>query len=180
MQSFFLESPLLLGASGCLIVSLAVFLWIQTAHRAALYGAFAALAATIVLVLLSIQIETPREQIEKTIQEVADAVENNRVEEVLEYLHPGAVVGRRHVEQEMPRYKFTEARVTRMHSIAVNHATNPPTAIAEFNVIVDVSAHGQSARVPRFVRAYFTYSDGKWLVNDYEYDNATAGFRDRR
>lgn len=178
MQEFFLEQPVLLAICGLLMAGVAFFAWMQTNHKAALYSTVGLAAATLILVILSIQIETSREQIEKILSQVAALVEKNDNKGVMAYVHPNAVAGVSRFETELPRYKFTQARITRVKDVTVNTDTVPETAIAEFNVFVIVVVDGQSFRVPRFVKVYFRKNNDRWMVNDFEHFEPTAGFRD--
>lgn len=177
MLEFILEHPLMLALAGAAAVGLAVFIWLQTAHRAALQASIALGLLTIVLVVLSLQVETDREAIRRTLDEVADALERNDFEFVYSYMHPNAEAGVQRARGELPNYTFSEARVTRVKEIQVNHTTTPNTAIAEFNVFVKVGTQGQSFNVPRFVKIYFMKRGERWMVRDYEHFEPTAGFR---
>lgn len=177
MQQLFLESPWTIAVSGLVVVVACVVVWIQTGHRVAV--ACAALGSLITLLLLAIciQIETDREAIKRTINEVAEAIEQNDHARVFSYIHPGAGEGIARARAELPQYEFSDARVTRVKSISVNQETSPPTALAEFNVVVAVRRSGQNVKVARFVKVYFMQENGRWLVRDYEHFEPTAGFR---
>jgi divalent metal cation (Fe/Co/Zn/Cd) transporter len=177
MQEFFLESPYLLAASGLVVVLASLVFWTQTGQRTGIYVAVITSAITVALVLVNLQVETNREQILRTIDEVAAALRTNDFERVYSYIHPGAAAGVMHAKSELPKYRFSEARRTRLNSIEINRAASPVSAIAEFNVLVGIEAEGQKFRVPRFVRVYFVQQGDRWLVRDYEHFEPTAGFR---
>jgi hypothetical protein len=177
MQAIFFEQPILLGLLGCILAGLAAFVWIQSGARAALYTAVGLLAATVGLVLLSIQVVTDREQIEITLHEVAELVEQNDRDGVMRYVHPDAESRLTRFETELPRYRFEEARVTKVKKVTVDTQADPKTAIAEFNVYVEVEAQGQVFRVPRFVRTYFRQQGSQWRVLDFEHFDPSVGFR---
>lgn len=177
MEAFFFENPLWLGICGAFVTIVAVVLWVQTGTRSAAVSAVVACLLTILLVLVSLRVETDREKLIRTINAVAEAVESNDLERVLRHVSPNATQGLRRARQELPQYTFREARMTRLKSILVNRNSTPPTAIAEFSVIVDVGAGGSGTRIPRFVKAYFIEDAGRWLVRDYEHFEAGAAFR---
>ena len=179
MQQFILENPLWLGVGGLFVALLAGFLWTQTGSRSAGLTALLAVGLTALLVVVSVRVETDREQVRRTIQEVAEAVEANDLKRVTSYIHPNAAEGVARAEQELPQYRFREARMTRLKSILVNSSSTPPTAVAEFHVIVDLEVEGQHARIPRFVKAYFVKDQGRWQVRDYEHFDVGVGFQDR-
>jgi type II secretory pathway pseudopilin PulG len=181
VQALLLENPLVPLIVGLCVTAIAIVVWTQVdqrlVQRVSLATAIIALLVTVLLVTLSLQIETDREKIESTLHRVADALQRNDFETVYTYIHPNATEGIQRAKTELPRYKFSDARVTRIKDIIVNSDTQPRTAIAEFNVVVNVSFEQFSGRAPRFVHAYFMERDGKWLVRDYEHFEASAGFR---
>ncbi len=178
MVQFALESPLMVGLCGLVIVVGAALLWTQSGSKAALIVSGAAGIFTLITVLVGIQIETDRERIQRTIEEVAAALSKNDQQRVFSYIHPAATEAVARAKSELPNYKISEARVTRLKSIAVNRKSTPPTAIAEFNVAVTIEMQGQRAPVRRFVKAYFMLQGERWLVNDYEHFEPTAAFKD--
>ena len=178
MEAFFFESPLWLGICGTFVTILAAVLWMQTGVRSAAVTAAVACLLTIVLVLVSLRVETDREKVIATINQVAAAVQANDLPGVLSYISPNAVQGLKRAEQELPQYTFREARMTRLRSVLVNRNSTPPSAVAEFSVIVGVQGHGHQTRVPRFVKAYFVRDGERWLVRDYEHFDASDAFRE--
>ena len=181
MQALLLENPLVPLIVGLCVAAIAIVIWTQVDQRQiqrfSIATAIVTLLVTVLLVVISLQVETDREEIESTLHRVADALQRNDFETVYTYIHPNAAEGLQHAKAELPRFKFSDARVTRIKDIIVNYDTQPKTAIAEFNVVVDISFEQYSGRAPRFVRAYFMERDGRWLVRDYEHFEASAGFR---
>lgn len=179
MAALFFESPVTIAVTGFALVVMALITWINGGYKSALYTAVGLALLTMLLLMISLQVKTDREQISAVLTEVADAVHQNDLDKVLMYIHPGAVAGVRRVKSELPNYQFTEARITGVKSIRAERKTNPPSAIAEFNVAVSLSGQGAQANgIRRFVRCYFLYSDGRWRVNDYQHYDVSAGFRD--
>lgn len=178
MQEFFFESPMLLAFVGSVLSGGTAYLWLHSGHRTALLGAAGLGVLTIFLVLLNIQVQTDTERIREILDEVASALRKNDRERVYSYIHPNAVEGVSRAKSELPRYKFHEARITRIKLIDVNTQSTPPTARAEFNVFVKVEVHDQTFKVPRFIKVYFMKLNERWLVRDYEHHEPTMGFRD--
>ncbi len=177
MFQLILESPLTLGVGGLCAAGLAGFAWTQTGHKAAAWIAIILVILTFGLVILSIQVETDQEKITRMLSDVASALQRNDREFVLSHIHPQAAETVQRATTELPQYKFTEARVTRIKAITVDDSRTPKTAVAEFNVVVALTFGGYSGQVPRFVKLYLTQRDGRWLVRDYEHAEPTAGFR---
>jgi hypothetical protein len=178
MTELLLESPITVGVAGGLATAVALFVWIQGGFRAALISAGVLAVLTVILVLVSLQVETDREKLRRTIHEVAGHLQNNRFEAIYGYIHPNAKPIDAQARAELPKYRFQEARVTNIKQLEVNPRTKPKSATAEFFVAVSVDVQGQSfPGIRRFVRVYFFEKDGRWLVNHYEHFEPTAGFR---
>lgn len=179
MAELFLESPLSIGVIGIILVLISVSVWINSGAKPSLYVAAAFLLLTIILVTVGMNVQTHREQVETVLSEVAEAVEDNNLQKVLSYVHPGAADSLTRAKSEFSKYKFTEARITGVKSINVDQRTSPMSAVAEFHVAVSLTGNGNQANgIRRFVRCYFLNSNGRWLVQDYEHFEPTAGFRD--
>ncbi|QDV24329.1 hypothetical protein [Aureliella helgolandensis] len=177
MYSFLYESPVLLTVCGLTLVVLAALFWTQTGNRPTLYAAGLLAALTLILLLISLQVVTPREEIKGILDEVAAALESNDREKVYSYIHPNAQPTVQQARTELPNYEFQRARVTRIKLISVNPSTQPRSAIAEFNVVVNLSTQGQQINVPRFIKVYFMENNGRWLVTDYEHHSPMQGFQ---
>ncbi len=178
MQQFLLESPMALGLCGLFVVLAAGFWWTQTGARMAAFSAVVVALLTASLVIVSLQIETDQEQIRRTIDEVAGALEDNDFPSVYSYIHPSATEGVTRATGELPGYRFHDARLTRLRSIEVNRRASPAAALAEFNVALEIEAAGQKIPIRRFVKVYFAEQDGRWLVRDYEHFDPLAGLDD--
>jgi len=172
-----LESPILFGVGGLCATGLAGFFWTQSGNKAAAWIAIVLLLLTLGLIVVSVQVETDQEKITRMLNDVAGALQRNDREYVFSHIHPQAAVTVQRAKTELPRYNFTEARVTRIKAITVDDSRKPETAVAEFNVIVALTFDGSNVRVPRFVKLYLAKQDGRWLVRDYEHSEPTAGFR---
>ncbi len=177
-MEFLAESPLTVGIAGLCSAVLAGFLWTQSGSKAAGGAAIAIVLATLGLVLYGVQVETDEERIRNMLHEVADGLERNDHAFVISHIHPDARVTVQRAKSELPRYKFTEARVTRIKSVTIESNNKPESAVVEFNVIVDLSFEGFKGKVPRFVKIYLFKHQNRWLVHDYEHFEPTAGFRE--
>lgn len=179
MNELLLESPITVGISGLALAIIAGLVWTQTSRKAALITALGIALTTVVLVTISLQIQTDRELIEETLHDVASALQRNEHEAVFKVMHPSAAATVARARAELPNYVFSVARVTRIKSIIVDSTRTPETAVAEFNVRVELTTQGQKFTVPRFVKIYFSKHEGRWLVRDYEHFEPTAGFVNR-
>lgn len=165
------------GVVGGIVAAISAFVWVQIGNKYLLYSTVGIAAFTIAAVMINIQVQTDNEKIRTLMSDIESAIRSNNHQKVYSYIHPNAAEGLAKVKGELPRYKFEEARITVVHSIETNFKSTPPTAIAEFNVIVSIEQY--PGKIPRFVRVFFMLKDGKWLVRDYEHAEPTAGFRKR-
>jgi hypothetical protein len=176
-MSFFFESPIYLGICGLLVVVIAVVAWINTAHKYALWTAVAAFIVTVLLLLVEHNVVTYREEIIARLNEVADHLENNRREEAIAAIHPAADNAVQMARAELPKYQFSEARVTSIHSLEIDAPTKRPRAVVEFNVIVALTVNGQEHRVPRYIKVTLYRENDKWFVYDYSHSDPMAAMR---
>ena len=178
MSEFLFENPITIAVTGAALTVVAAITWIKGGYAAALYSALALFLLTILLVVMNLQIQTDREKVEGVMSQVASAVQRNDLPGVLQHVHTSRSSGRDRAKSELPSYKFSEARITGIKKIEVNSDTNPPSAIAEFNVSVSLTARSQPFNhIPRFVRCYFLREGDRWLVTDYEHFEPTYGFK---
>lgn len=179
MAELLFESPFTIGITGLAFVLIALITWINGGFKWALYVAIGLAVLTAILVVINITVKTDRELITAELHDVAEAVQHNDLAKVLTYIHPSAVEGVLRVKAELPHYRFSEVRITGIKSVQVNRRSQPPSAIAEFNVAVSLRGNGsQASGIRRFVRCFFLQREGRWLVNDYQHFDVSAGFRE--
>ena len=167
--------PLIVGV----VVTLATaYFWLQTGYRVLLQSALVSLLLTIAIVVVERLVETDREQIERTLQAIAQDVERNDLEAVLGWVHSSATETRRRAEADFPRYEFHHVSVKRNLEIAVLQDEPPREVAANFNVVVVVSDRGglfQQTRAPVFVEVEFKREEDRWKVLSYTYSPAQEG-----
>lgn len=172
------ENPVWIIVGGGFLVAGGAYFWIQSGKKYALYITAAIAVITVLLLLINIQVETPREKIKSTLNELAAALKNNQFETIFGHIHPNAQPSVISAKTEVQKYEFSDARITRIKDISVNTDSNPPTAVAQFNATVHAQFQTFNGRVPRFVKLYFMKRDGRWLITDFEHFDATKGFRE--
>ena len=74
----------------------------------------------------------------------------------------------------MPNYKFTECRVTKIHSTDIDASSEPRSAKVQFNVVASGTFRQGgmelSDTVPRWVELHLVKEqDGRWRVQDYDH-----------
>ncbi len=178
MSELLFASPITTAVTGIILTATALIMWIKGGFQVALYAAAGFVVLTAVMMWLSLSIRTDHEQVNDVLHQVAAAVQRNDLDAVMEYVHPNAKAGINRARSELPRYHFTEARVTGVKKIDIQLDTNPPAALAEFNVAVSLNANGNEANgIRRFVRAYLFKEKDRWLVYDYEHLSIDQGMR---
>src|SRR5690606_2539483 len=88
-------------------------------------------------------IETPREQVATTLQQLLDEIETNDLPGVLSYLSPNAGDVRSDAETLMPKLKIDRANSAGEVEITLDDESNPTEATAKFKgfiVATDISS----------------------------------------
>jgi hypothetical protein len=174
------ENPFPILLIGSLTTAILVGGWLRTGSKWVLGGAIVAIAITVGLVLAERWIVTDREQVSRTLHEIAAAVERNDVEAALTYAYSGAPDVRAHADAELRQYRFSEVNIKRNLQIEVFPNRDPPLATAEFNVIVVLTTRDGlvgTRRIPRYVEmTFYKEDDGRWGVGGYEHFDPRRGF----
>ena len=174
-----LENPLGIGIFGAVITGLLVVVAKQLGDRRAIHAAFATAVVTLVLCIVSMNIETEQEKLTRTIYEVAAAVRANDHNRALSYMHPNATPATQRAKSEISRFKFNEAKVTSIKSVLINDSTKPPTATTEFiatmKVTGDESYYGMKGGGVRLLIVTWVKQGDRWLIHDYEHRDVREG-----
>ncbi len=164
------ENALAIGMIGAVALAMAVFVFFQTRTQGALYGIAGVLLVFGALVVTSWLIETPREAVERTLYELAAAVEANDMKEALSYLAPSASGDlRKDVETLMPLVKIERARVIGSPEVEVTGQENNLSATVKCQglvIAVDKRNGIKGGANDRLVLKWML-RDGRWLVESY-------------
>ena len=181
-MNWWLENPLPILLLGTTTVVMLGAIWWQSGHKVMLYAMLAAIAFTVTAMILERTVETAREQVHKTLYDVAGDVERNDLQATMQHVHPTSANIRQRAESEMQRWTFDDVSIK--HNLRIRTFTDeqPQRAVAEFNVLVivsDRSATMQRQRALRFVRVTFLKEGEEWLVSDYKHDPPNVAFERR-
>jgi hypothetical protein len=176
-MNLLLEQPLAVVIAGVILGLIGGIAWSSTGRKEWLVGLGLVVVLTIVGMIVEQLVVTDREAIERTLGEIARDVQSNNVRTVLRHIATGASDVQREAETELPRYRFDECRVTKVHNVDIDASAEPRSAIVEFNVIATgsfseggVELTGQ--QVLRWVRLHMVREkDSQWRVQDYEHDD---------
>jgi len=129
---YFTEDPLWMIFLGIVVEAVLGVVLFQTRRGVVLW----AMIGVALLVLLGLGVEklivTEREKVERTIDEITEALEANDLEGVLRYLAPEARQSRISAQWALGRVEVYEANVNSLE-VTVNQLESPPTARAELS-----------------------------------------------
>lgn len=173
-MNWLFDSPLTIVLLGFGLIGCAAFGWVQTGRKGFLIIGVCSLLLLVGMLLVERMTITDEEAIRAMLQELARDVQQNNHAALLEHISTDAPDILAQAKNEMPRYDFREARVTRIHRIDVDAEMSPRTADTEFNVIVGGSFRQggdvYDTTVPRWVRLQLALDpDGKWRIRGYEH-----------
>lgn len=176
MISLLAERPLIVSIMLGVLSAGLIYGWLQTGKRAsAVCGIVFALMIPLAWVIAARWV-TDREQIETLIYQTAQAVAENRHEQV--YAVIGDPATEAQARAELPNYEFDTADVTGIRSITFVDGSYPPEADVDINVRVDVSHRGgrfQGVRVLRRLLLNLQEFDDQWEIVEYRHMPVVGG-----
>jgi len=171
------EQPLVIVVIGIVaLVGLGVA-WSSTGRKELAIAAGLALLLVVAALTIERLVVTDGEAIRQTLQEIAHDVAANNHRALVCHISDTAPQLRDRANSEMPNYKFTDCRVTRIHIITVDAKSTPKSAIVEFNVVASGSFRYEGlevndSNVARWVKLHFVQDkEGRWKVEHYEHDD---------
>jgi hypothetical protein len=175
-----LENPWPAVMIGSLAVAILMGGWIQTGKQWLLALVTLPVLLTIGAVLMERLVVTDREAVRATLFEIAELVEQNRIEEALAYVHSSFTEVQQQARGELPAYDFLSVDIKRNLEIEVFPSLDPPEARAEFNVMVVLNSRDGAfgeMRVPRYVEVTMRReNDGRWRVASYSHHDPRRGW----
>ena len=197
-MSGFLESPLPALLGGGLLTAMLVGGWVQTARIWPLFAALGVIGITASLVLLEQAVETERERVTSTLEEIVQVVEQNDLEGLLGHIHPEKLDIRQQARREFPKYDFSEISIRSNLEVTTRSERKvkiikpeidgekyrfyPATARVTFNVVADGSIADlglEDTTVRRYVELDFEKYGGRWVVVKYAHFEPLRGMRDQ-
>ncbi len=122
-------------------------------------------------ILVEWLVVTDVEEVENTLQEVADALESNDLTRVQSFLDPGADVMRRRTEQYLPLVKVTQVKISDI-KVRINRLIAPPTATVQFFGRISFESRSAAVQTPygNLIRPFtvkLRKSGKRWLLTGY-------------
>jgi hypothetical protein len=173
MNSLLFENPILVGVIGTIVFCMTVFGWLQTGNPWAGRAAAALVVIIAILIWLNIWIETDRESVRAMLMEAALEVEQNQIEKLKDRVHPEATERVHQSISQLPRFKFDQAKITKIHAIELSEAGDRKVAFVRMNVIAEAesktgSAGGMHGKLAAWLQLELEQWEGKWRVVDCE------------
>jgi hypothetical protein len=168
MIDYLLESPWQIGLLGAILTAVAIYGWLQSGDKRALWSSVAIAVVSIALVLISVFIDTDREIIRRFVFETAHELEQNQTEKVIAKIHPLANEGLLNARARLPSIRFLTAKVKTIHGIEVTSHRTGRSATVRMNVYVDAEYDGRQGRAPRWVQLVLEESEGRWMIVSFE------------
>jgi hypothetical protein len=158
---------------GALLAALAAAVWVQTRHRLAAVALAVSIAGALAALAIERFVVTAAEEVELTLEAIADRLEANDTEGVLQYISSESESVRDEVRSYLRRVHVKSVSIK--PNLRVTTAPGRPVRSAEarFNAVATVAGPARSAgdaelTVPRLLVVRFRRSDDGWRVTNYE------------
>lgn len=164
------DQPVMIIAIGAAVVSLSIAVWWQMRTTVTFGFVVASLLVAGVVLAVERAVETPREQIAATLQEIEHALESNDLLAVQRYVLPSAREVHQDAKRWMRRIDIAAVGIKPNLKVSTNDR-DADTVEARFNVVVAAypkSGTGGPYRAARFLIVQFRRHEDEWRVQHYE------------
>jgi hypothetical protein len=173
------ENALAIWAIGAVALTMALIVYFQTRTSKSLLAIALVVLVTSALLVTEHVLESPREAVARTLDEVAAAVRANDVPRVLSYIDPSAVQLRQEIEQAMPQVVIERAAIIGHPLISFDVDGDPRQADVECRGFVQGTLrNGMKGGQMADCKVNLIKQGDRWLVTDYSADkdwrNATG------
>ena len=145
--------------------------WLRSGNRPTAIAGLVFVALIPLAWFIANRIETDREQIERLIYKLADAVERNDHNTAVSVIADPELESL--ARQELQKWNFTLAKVTKINKIRVISDTYPLQADIEMIVKVRVDGRAdraiQNAQIPRKLLLTLENNGDDWLITQYQH-----------
>jgi hypothetical protein len=164
------ENALPIWVCGVVALTMALVVFQQTRSNSSLLGILVVIAITAMLLLLERLWETHREAVERTLYELADAVEANDVPRTLTYLASSADPAMRtDVETLMPLVEIERANIVGTPVIELESSDEPTMATARVRgvIVARIKKSGMKGGQDDELTLSLVRSGERWFVESY-------------
>lgn len=170
MLEILVEKPLTIGLSGGLVFAILLMLALQSGRRGLLIASGVVFAVTCLLLLTERLIESPREQLRRTLGEIMAVINAHDLPALLEYVHSDGHSVRADAERYYSVYQIQQVRVTRIWDVVIIDSDD-----GQINFTVRVVGATRDASMTGdgfvYVQARFRKEGDRWKVITYRYDS---------
>lgn len=162
------ENPVAILAIGAVFLTLTGLAFLARRNLVSLSLFMAAMVLTVLLLILEAVIVTPREQVEQSLAEVMQTLENNDVPGVLAKISPASAAFRSDVEAMMPSADIQDTAATSI-TVEILSPDEPMRATSTFRGKVDGIHRTSGARLFYFdqVEVDWVKQEDRWLMESY-------------
>lgn len=183
-MNWLFEQPLIIVLIAVAATLACGALWSATGRKELLFAALAALLLLAAGLVTEKLVVTDGEAIRATLQEIASDVRRNDQQALLQHIDASAPELKQKAKSELPNYRFSECRITRVNLVDVDASAEPRSAIAEFNVVASGTFRYEGTEltdtIPRWIKLQLVKNkDGRWRVIHYEHDDPQRMLMDR-
>lgn len=164
------DNALPIWVCGAIALTMAVIVYLQTRAQGALLAVISVIAIAAALLLVERLLETPREAVERTLYELAAAVEANDVNAAAAFLATNADPAiRSDVETLMPLVKIDRARIIGSPKIEVASEPEPASATAQIRgiIVAVIKQNGMKGGQEDELTLELVRSGDRWLIESY-------------
>jgi hypothetical protein len=162
------DNALPIGVGGVVALTMAFVVYFHTRSPNALAAIVAVFVITAALLISEHLLETPREAVERTLYELAAAVEANDVPGALSFLAPSAAPDiRNEIQQQMPLVKIERARVIGSPKIEVGSGAKTAMVQCRGLIVAVIKQNGTKGGAEDEVTLEFVQSGDRWQVENY-------------
>jgi hypothetical protein len=171
-MSWLVENPLAIALLGAIALALTLVVYYETRSPKSFAAAGVVVLLTGALLVAERYLETPREAVERTLDEIAAAVRDNDVPLVLAYIDPSATALRKDVETGMPDVDVERATIIGTPLVELRPDGHPTTATVKCRGFVygTLRRNGMKGGQTAELTVTFARDGDRWLVTDYTSD----------
>ena len=169
MLEILVEKPVTILLAGGLVFAVLLMMGLQTGRRKVLIAAAAILGITFLLLIIERLVESPSEQLRRTLREISAAVNRQDLPDLLTYVHSSATAVREQATMHYNMYQLQEAAITKIWRV---HVKSKDTAQVDFTVRVTGGPRAEDIANEtgyRYVEVQFAKENQKWKVTGYEH-----------
>ncbi|MBN2579813.1 MAG: hypothetical protein JXB10_12570 [Pirellulales bacterium] len=169
-MSYFTENSMWMIFLGIAVEAVLGAILFRTGRGSLLWAMIGAAVLVAAGVTAEKLIVTEKEEVERTLDDIAAALEDNDQQRVLTYISPADKRSRSEASWAMGRCEIRGTSVLQL-SVTVNKLTSPHTAEARFRGIIQY--RDRKGEIPyssysSIFNVSFRKEDGRWIVTGYE------------